>query len=58
MQEKLAKLSTFSQEVFSGIKIIKTFNMQEIVTENFDDLSKSSKSQVLACLRFKLYFFH
>ena len=36
VQEKLAKLSTFSQEVFSGIKIIKTFNMQEIVTENFD----------------------
>ena len=58
VQEKLAKLSTFSQEVFSGIKIIKTFNMQEIVTENFDGLSKSSKSRVLVCLRFKPYFFH
>ena len=45
VQEYLAKLSTFSQEVFSGVKIIKSFNMQKIVTEKFDNLSISSKNK-------------
>ena len=57
VQEKLAKLSTFSQEVFSGIKIIKTFNMQEIVTENFDDLSKSSKKSSISLSKVQALFF-
>jgi len=57
VQEKLAKLSTFSQEVFSGIKIIKTFNMQEIVTDNFDDLSKSSKRSSISLSKVQALFF-
>ena len=57
VQEKLAKLSSFSQEVFSGIKIIKTFNMQEIVTENFDDLSKSSKKSNISLSKVQALFF-
>ena len=57
VQEKLAKLSTFSQEVFSGIKIIKTFNMQEIVIENFDSLSKSSKRSSISLSKVQALFF-
>ena len=57
VQEKLAKLSTFSQEVFSGIKIIKTFNMQEIVIENFDDLSISSKKSSISLSKVQALFF-
>ena len=57
VQEKLAKLSTFSQEVFSGIKIIKTYNMQEIVTENFDSLSKSSKRSSISLSKVQAFFF-
>ena len=57
VQEKLAKLSTFSQEVFSGIKIIKTYNMQEIVTENFDNLSKSSKRSSISLSKVQALFF-
>ena len=57
VQEKLAKLSTFSQEVFSGIKIIKTFNMQEIVTKNFDILSKSSKRSSISLSKVQALFF-
>ena len=57
VQEKLAKLSTFSQEVFSGIKIIKTFNMQKIVTENFDNLSKSSKRSSISLSKVQALFF-
>ena len=57
VQEKLAKLSTFSQEVFSGIKIIKTYNMQEIVTKNFDNLSKSSKRSSISLSKVQALFF-
>ena len=57
VQEKLAKLSTFSQEVFSGIKIIKSFNMQEIVTENFDNFSKSSKRSSISLSKVQALFF-
>ena len=57
VQEKLAKLSTFSQEVFSGIKIIKTYNMQEIVIENFDSLSISSKRSSISLSKVQALFF-
>ena len=57
VQEKLAKLSTFSQEVFSGIKIIKSFNMQEIVTRNFDNFSKSSKKSSISLSKVQALFF-
>ena len=57
VQEKLAKLSTFSQEVFSGIKIIKSFNMQEIVAKNFDDFSKSSKRSSISLSKVQALFF-
>ena len=57
VQEKLAKLSTFSQEVFSGIKIIKSFNMQEIVTKNFDNFSKSSKKSSISLSKVQALFF-
>ena len=57
VQEKLAKLSTFSQEVFSGIKIIKTYNMQEIVIENFDSLSISSKRSSISLSKVQAFFF-
>ena len=58
VQENLAKLSTFSQEVFSGIKIIKSFNMQKIVLKNLIIFLLQVKIRVLICLKFKLYFFH
>ena len=45
VQEYLAKLSTFSQEVFSGIKIIKSYNMQKVVSSKFDNYSNSSKNR-------------
>ena len=57
VQENLAKLSTFSQEVFSGVKIIKSFNMQKIVTEKFDNLSSSSKNKSVDLSKVQALFF-
>jgi len=57
VQENLAKLSTFSQEVFSGIKIIKSFNIQRVVTENFDNFSNSSKNTSIDLSKVQALFF-
>ncbi len=57
VQERLAKLSTFSQEVFSGIKIIKSFNMQRIIANNFNDFSSLSKSSSIDLSKVQALFF-
>ena len=57
VQEYLAKLSTFSQETFSGIKIIKSFNMQKIVTEKFENFSISSKNKSVDLSKVQALFF-
>ena len=57
VQENLAKLSTFSQEVFSGIKIIKSFNMQKIVSNTFDDFSALSKNSSIDLSKVQALFF-
>ena len=57
VQEYLAKLSTFSQEVFSGIKIIKSYNMQKIVSTKFDNFSNSSKKRSIDLSKVQALFF-
>jgi ATP-binding cassette subfamily B protein len=57
VQERLAKLSTFSQEAFSGIKIIKSFNIQKIVTNNFEDFSNLSKKSSIDLSKIQALFF-
>ena len=57
VQEYLAKLSIFSQETFSGIKIIKSFNMQKIVTEKFENFSISSKNKSVDLSKVQALFF-
>ena len=57
VQEKIAKLSTFSQEVFRGIKIIKSYNLQKIVINNFDNFSKSSKNSSISLSKVQALFF-
>ncbi len=57
VQETLARLSTFSQEVFSGIKVIKSFNMQKIVVDNFNDVSIISKNKSIDLSKVQALFF-
>ena len=57
VQEYLAKLSIFSQETFSGIKIIKSFNMQKIVTEKFENFSILSKTKSVDLSKVQALFF-
>ena len=40
VQESLSKLSSFSQEVFTGIQIVKSYAIQKNKSLEFDNLSK------------------
>ena len=57
VQETLGKLSSFSQEAFSGITIIKSFNMQAEIGRQFGALSLESKNHNVALAKIQAWFF-
>ena len=57
VQETLAKLSSFTQEAFSGIGIIKSYNLQASIEDNFATLSLESKNQNVALAKVQAWFF-
>ena len=42
VQESLSDLSTYSQESFSGISVLKSFNIQNIIFNRFDKYAFNS----------------
>ena len=46
-QENLSKLSSFSQEVFSGIRVIKAYSLEQQYQKNVVDLSIESKEKAM-----------
>jgi ATP-binding cassette subfamily B protein len=57
VQETLAKLSSFTQEAFSGIGIIKSYNLQALIENSFATLSLESKNQNVALAKVQAWFF-
>ena len=57
VQETLAKLSSFTQEAFSGIGIIKSYNLQASIEGSFATLSLESKNQNVALAKVQAWFF-
>jgi ATP-binding cassette subfamily B protein len=57
VQEYLSKLSTFTQESFSGVAIIKAYGMEQQASENFDTLSTTSKEKQLSLVKIQALFF-
>ena len=57
VQETLAKLSSFTQEAFSGIGIIKSYNLQALIEDSFATLSLESKNQNVALAKVQAWFF-
>lgn len=45
VQEYLSKLSSFTQESFSGISVIKSYGMEANTTADFNELSNASKDK-------------
>ena len=57
VQAYLSKLTTQTQEVFSGINVIKSYNIEGIGIQKFNKLSDESKEKILIYTNHKPYFF-
>ena len=57
VQEYLSKLSTYSQETFSGISVIKAYNIEAQTITNFKILSKENKEKQLGLVQIRAFFF-
>tara|TARA_Y100000590_G_scaffold468195_1_gene649933 strand:- start:1169 stop:2917 length:1749 start_codon:yes stop_codon:yes gene_type:complete len=57
VQESLSDLSSHSQESFSGISILKSFNIQKLVYDQFDKLSYISFRNNLSLAKVQAWFF-
>lgn len=55
-QQNLSKLSSFTQEYFSGIRVIKAYALEENRNATFTELSRESKSKNLALAKTNALF--
>ena len=57
VQQYLSKLSTFTQESFSGISVIKAYGIESQTYNDFNTLSETSKQKQLHLVRIQAWFF-
>ena len=57
VQESLSKLSSFSQEVFTGIQIVKSYAIQKNKSLEFDNISKKNKDNQISLVKMQALFF-
>jgi ATP-binding cassette subfamily B protein len=56
LQQKLAKLTSISQETYSGIRIIKSFTQEKKQFQSFQNNSESYKEQALKIVKIESFF--
>ena len=57
VQEVFSKMSSFAQESFSGIGVIKSYNLQRIMNQGFDDLASESYQKNMSLVKVQAWFF-
>lgn len=57
VQEYLSKLSTYTQESFSGISIIKAYGIEQLTSTNFNELAATSKQKQISLAKVQAWFF-
>ena len=57
VQESLSKLSSFTQEVFTGIQIIKSYSIQKLKSNQFNKISEKNKNKQVNLIRTQALFF-
>ncbi|REH54944.1 ATP-binding cassette subfamily B protein [Tenacibaculum gallaicum] len=57
VQQYLSKLTTFNQEFFSGINVVKSYAIESAVTKNFDTLADASKDKNINLYKVQALFF-
>ena len=57
VQEYLSKLSTFTQESFSGISVIKAYSIEPLTNNNFEVLSTENRQKQIDLTKVQALFF-
>ena len=57
VQEYLSKLTSFTQESFSGISVIKAYGIESRINTNFNDLAEGSKDKNIDLVKVQALFF-
>ena len=57
VQQYLSKLTTFNQEFFSGINVVKSYGIEQTIIENFDNLADQSKQKNIDLYKANALFF-
>ncbi len=57
VQQYLSKLTTFNQEFFSGINVVKSYSIEPAIIENFDTLANQSKNRNIDLYKVQAIFF-
>lgn len=57
VQEYLSKLTTFNQEFFSGINVIKSYGIKDTIIKNFEDLADETKEKNIDLYKVNALFF-
>jgi len=56
-QQYLSKLTTFNQEFFSGINVVKSYGIENYIFKNFDELADQNKDKNLDLAKVNALFF-
>lgn len=57
VQEYLSKLTTFNQEFFSGISVVKSYGIEKSIIKDFDKISETSKEKNIHLQQANALFF-
>lgn len=57
VQQYLSKLTTYNQEFFSGINVVKSYGIEPVVIANFDALADQSKQKNISLSKVQALFF-
>ena len=57
VQEYLSKLTTFAQESFSGVKIIKAYTLEKVSNNNLESIAHQSKEKNMNLVKVQSWFF-
>ena len=57
VQEFLSKLTTFTQESFSGVKIIKAYNVEESINYKLEKIASQSRQKNMSLVKVQAWFF-
>ena len=55
-QQYLSKVSSFTQEIFSGIRVIKAYSLEEQHQKNLEELAEESKSKSMSLSKIQALF--